>query len=283
MSKRKSNKLTANQQAYSKEINRLKRAVKRLEQRGYRFSDDIIPQMPARVTKSAIQRLQETTTRHLYAEATALNEDTGEIISGTEKRHLERKESAMKAVATRQKRLQEQQKEQGQEQGTQLEPKKGKNKAVPPIKRGRDKKDKENEPYYPKGGNIIADNVIDNFISRLQEPSPTVYQHPSGKTFKRREEALRESERAKFTLLSLTYSVINEIGKEELGWRLQENAEQVGQLVDAVLYGSDASVIASACSELASIINGGALSMQQLSDIAEQEEYNESWGSELYE
>lgn len=283
MSKRKTKKLTPNQQAYAKEVNRLKLAVRRLEKRGYRFSDDIIPQMPARVTKTAIQRLQETTTRHLYAEATALDEDTGEIISGTEKRHIERRESAMKAVATRQKKLQEEKKKQDHKREKQIEPK-GQRSKKAKVKTGRDRHDDEEEKkYYPKGGNIIADNVIDNFIARLQEPSPTVYQHPSGKTFKRREQAVAESERAKHTLLSLTYSVMNDIGKEELGWRLQEHAEQVGQLVDAVLYGSDASVIASACAELASIINGGALSLEQLSDIAEQEEYNESWGSELYE
>jgi len=222
------------------------------------------------VTEWAIQRLQETTTRHLYAEATALDEDTGEIIGGIEKRKLERQESAMKALATRQKRQQEKKKKQDKQKEEK-------------IPKQDEEKGKKQEQYYPNGGSIIADNVLDSFIARLQEPTQTTYQHPSGKTFKRREEAVQEANRAKATLLSLTHAVIQEIGKAELGWRLEERASDVSQLTDYVLFGSDASVIASACAELASIINGGALSLQQLSDIAEQEEYNESWGSELYE
>ena len=59
MSKRKTKQMTANQRAYLAEVKRIKQAVKRLEKRGYRFSDDVIPQMPKRVTKKAIKEIQK--------------------------------------------------------------------------------------------------------------------------------------------------------------------------------------------------------------------------------
>lgn len=96
--------MTANQREYSKQIKRIKQAVRRLEKRGYRFSDDVIPQMPKRVTKSAIKRLQEIRTKDLYKQAEYVDQSTGEILTGTEGKQLEKKKSTQKAKETRKRK-----------------------------------------------------------------------------------------------------------------------------------------------------------------------------------
>ena len=252
MAKRKGIKQTPNQREYAKQLQRIKNAVKRAEKRGYIFDADVVPQTPKRITKSAIQRLKETTTTKLYAKASYVVPDTGELVTGTEGRKIERQKSASKARLTRQRK-----------------------RATDPFwdtEYGVD-----DSTYYPDGGEIIYSNVVESFIARLSEPTPDYLLNMRGKRYKKRESVLQESERAKHTLLSITREVIANEGESALGWRLQERADDVSRLCDYVLFGSDASHIASACAELASIINGGALSMEQLQDIGEQEEYNENW------
>ena len=249
MAKRKSKKMTANQILYSKEVNRIKQAVKRAKKRGYIFNDDVIPQTPKRITKKAIERIAEIKPRHLYAKAKYIDSETGEILSGTEGRKTERKKASEKAKETR----------------------KRKRKSTP------NNSTNESSTYYPNGGDIIYGNVVDSFIARLSEPTPEWLMTPRGKYVSKSANAIEESQKSKTTLLSLTRSVISQIGESALGWRLEEKADDVNTLTNYVLYGSDASRIASACAELATIINGGALSMQQLMDIAEQEEANEDW------
>ena len=75
----------------------------------------------------------------------------------------------------------------------------------------------------------------------------------------------------------MTFQVAREIGVSALGWRLQEKATVVSGLTEYVLYGSDVTKIQSASTELAEIIAGRSLTLQERIDIAEQEEFNEDW------
>lgn len=248
MAKRSNKKMTANQRAYAKEVRRIENAVRRAEKRGYRFYESVVPQTPKRITKQAIQRLKEITPNHIYDKAQYLDDNTGKVVSGLEGRKLERKEAGRKSAETR---------ERNKKKGTTKTPKKG--------------------DYYPDGGKIIYTNVVESFIAKLSEPTEEYLITSWGKKARKQESAIQESERSKSTLLNITHKVIGEIGMSGLGWRLENEADRVTQLTDYILYGSDGAKIASACSELASIINGGVLSMQQLQDIAEQEEANEDW------
>ena len=58
MAKRK--KQTENQKAYQKERRRLLQAVHRAEKQGYIFTEDIIPEMPKRVTKKQLENIQKS-------------------------------------------------------------------------------------------------------------------------------------------------------------------------------------------------------------------------------
>ena len=231
--------MTANQLEYSKELKRIKQAVRRAEKRGYRFFEDVLPQTPKRVTKQALQRIKEITTPKIYEKAEYLDENTGKIVSGSEGRKLEAQERARKAQKTKQRK-------------------------------------KDREQYYPDGGGIIFTNVLEQFIQRLSEPPVDFYVNRWGRKGSKELKIVEASERAKSTLLSITYSAIEKQGKSAVGWRLERQADEVNTLINYILYGSNAEGIASACTQLATIINGGALSMQDLQDLSEQEEYNES-------
>lgn len=97
----KARKLTANQKAYRKEVQRLKQAIRRAEKKGYVFEEDALPAIPKRVTKKALQRIQETKPKDLYKKAVKLDLSTGEVIPALEARQIERKQAAQKAVQTR--------------------------------------------------------------------------------------------------------------------------------------------------------------------------------------
>lgn len=258
MAKRSKAKKTANQRAYSKQVNRIKQFIARAEKRGFRFEADIIPQTPKRITKTAINRLKNLTPAKLYEKATAIDYETGEIISGTEGRRNERKESAKRGQETRKRKA-------------------GKGTINDSYYSSGD------DSYYPNGGDIIYNNVVEDFIQKLQEPISEDYVNRWGKKARRQSNLIQEVNQAKTTLLSLVYETINSVGKSELGWRLEANADEVYDCTNYLLYASSSSEgINSATTRLARIINGGALSMEQLSDLAEQDEYNEAWGGELF-
>ena len=225
--------------AHKKQLERVRQIIRRAEKRGFRFTDDF---------KSSLKDLKTVQLKalkpeKLYSLSTALSE-TGDIVSGTERRREERSLSAKKSAQTRRK-----------------------------------KKQQKEQEYYPDGGEIIYGNIVEEFIERLQTPTPEYATSTSGRSYRRSVAVVKESERQKAFLLSLTFQVAREIGISALGWRLQERATDVSLLTEYVLYGSNATKIQSAATELATIIKGSPLTLQERIDIAEQEEFNEDWDS----
>ena len=125
----------------------------------------------------------------------------------------------------------------------------------------------------PIGEHIVFDNIFDDFITRLSNPTPSFTQFGS----KRNQIAYETSERERQTLYSLTMSVLSRDGKTELGRRLQENSDEIQDLLQYTLYGSDSDGIASASRALAEVINGQPLSLADLMDLAYEEDLNESY------
>lgn len=86
-----SKKLTANQQEYKKQIERINRFYKRAEKRGYRFHDKVSLEIPKRVTKKSLESIQLIKPKQLYEQAEYLDPMTGKIVGGTEGRRIERR------------------------------------------------------------------------------------------------------------------------------------------------------------------------------------------------
>ena len=98
MAKRK--KLTENQKAYKKEIRRLLQAVRRAEKQGYIFPEDVVPELPKRVTKKQLEKIQKIKPKQLYKKAKFVYQETGEVVPA-EQRKQEIKQEAIKAKETR--------------------------------------------------------------------------------------------------------------------------------------------------------------------------------------
>lgn len=88
------------QQAYRKERRRIQRQIRRMENRAYDVPS-LLPDMPKRITQASINRLKKISTEYLYKHSRYIDIDTGEILTGEQGRKKERKEAALRAVATR--------------------------------------------------------------------------------------------------------------------------------------------------------------------------------------
>lgn len=97
----KKKKVSKTVTAYNKVRQLLKRRIKRLESRGYILPDNIIPDKPKRITQASVRRLEKITLDTLYKKAYAVQLESGEILSGQERRKQERSEASKKAAKTR--------------------------------------------------------------------------------------------------------------------------------------------------------------------------------------
>lgn len=91
---------------WQKELRRIKRFIKSATKRGFIFTDINI-QEPKKITKASVNKLKKMNPKNLYKKAIYITQDTGEIISGTAGRALERKRASAKAAETRRLKHQE--------------------------------------------------------------------------------------------------------------------------------------------------------------------------------
>lgn len=82
---------TSLQKEYQKERKRLLRAVKRGEQEGFIFPEDVVPSLPKRVTKKRLQEIHSIKPRHLYQNAQWLDKETGELVDAKSALEVRRK------------------------------------------------------------------------------------------------------------------------------------------------------------------------------------------------
>lgn len=102
MAKRK--KRTENQKAFQKERIRLLQAVRRAEKQGYIFPEDIVPELPKRVTKKQLEKIQKTKPKHLYKKAEFFYKETGEIVPAEQRKQEVKQEAIRKAKETRKRK-----------------------------------------------------------------------------------------------------------------------------------------------------------------------------------
>lgn len=104
MAKRR--KQTPAERAYSKQVKRIKQFIIRAEKRGYKFSEDVLPQKPKRVTQASVRKLAKLTPEKLYQKAIYGGlASEGEIVPATVGVKLERSLRSKKAAETRKYRL----------------------------------------------------------------------------------------------------------------------------------------------------------------------------------
>ena len=102
MAKRK--KRTENQKAYQKERRRLLQAVRRAEKQGYIFPEDVVPELPKRVTKKRLENIQKIKPKDLYKKAEFVYQETGEIVPAEQRKQEVKQEAIRKAKETRKRK-----------------------------------------------------------------------------------------------------------------------------------------------------------------------------------
>lgn len=75
------NKLTKNQLAFRKEITRLRDGLRKAIKRGFLPDFNLIPEMPKRVTKKALDSIRKLKPRNIYIKGEWVDKETGEIIT----------------------------------------------------------------------------------------------------------------------------------------------------------------------------------------------------------
>ena len=79
------------------QLKRIRQFISRAEKRGYRFNTEFKEQL----SELSTQKLKNLTPKKLYEKSQAISDETGKVITGTERRKEERKEVARKAQETR--------------------------------------------------------------------------------------------------------------------------------------------------------------------------------------
>lgn len=131
----------------------------------------------------------------------------------------------------------------------------------------------QNEPYLPEveTGYNYSMNVLEQIMEYLNAPIPEERENERGGMRPRSDKEIQQAEYYQNYLTNLFYTKANEVGFEELGRRLEGRADEVSLAISKCLYGYGED-LKSGFNTLVTIINGGALSaqeMQEYSDFAD--------------
>ena len=89
---------------YLKERRRIQRFIRSATNRGYIIPENILPDIPKRVTRASVSRLKKITPEKIYSKSQYVSRETGEIKTGKAGRAEERKAASRKAAETRRRK-----------------------------------------------------------------------------------------------------------------------------------------------------------------------------------
>lgn len=239
---KKKKKLTTNQEAYNKELKRIKAFIRRAEKRGYVF-DYTPPERGERVTNKKLKAIKEVKPDFLYSKAKYYTYSG--YISGELARFNERSNAAKKAAKTRAQKNKLKEK---------LEP------TTPEIPIAE-------EQVLPEFSQVVYDNVMEELDKWEPMDKWTKY-------FK------QKKEHDKNVIKSVIEGAIQRDGLQEVAQRLEDHAIEINELLQEILYGSGGGDINKSgrininlkITRLAQIIIGRTLTTTENKDLTEQAE-----------
>ena len=143
MKRKSSQKLTANQMEFKKELYRIKRFIRNARKRGYEFDDNVLPKQPKRITRKKLEEIKNIKPSNLYDKAVYYDEITHETFTGQQGRRIERYRASLKAKKTRQENKEFKIRTKKDEKERQYTDKKDKKPTETKEKKSTDKKDKK--------------------------------------------------------------------------------------------------------------------------------------------
>ena len=110
MAKRKRRKITETRKEYNKQRKRIQNFLSRARKKGFIFEENVLPEIPKRVTKASVRRLAKLTSQELYKKAVYVSRETGEIETPEEHRKRVRKQAIEKVKVTKARKKKQQKK-----------------------------------------------------------------------------------------------------------------------------------------------------------------------------
>lgn len=202
------------EQEYKKELRRIKQFIYRASKRGFFWGESPIPKKPKKITTASVNKLKRITPDILYKKGEYVDIETGEIISGTKGRSLERNSEGKKDttnVKSKKVEPRKGRKHKGAEETNKKDKKKPQKK--PTQKPPTNEDESTTDDYYP----TFTDIVISNFQAQL-----SLFPNAEGTSL----------------LLAWLDTLIADNGREAVAQMLQEGAEQGLILTYEVVYKS---------------------------------------------
>lgn len=233
--------------AYMKERRRIQRFIRAINKRGFITPEEILPQIPKKITQASINRLKRINPEYIYKKSSYASDlSYGEVVKASEGLKLRK----------------EHQKEQRA------------------YKREIAKAIKENTAaiqgrYLPKATIVAYNNVVEDIFYRLSQPIPQTYKYSTAGA--RESQAYKEERRQ--TLLGALQREVEQYGKEALGERFIKFGEQIGGIIDRLFYASKQEDVDVSFRALLEIIKGRSLTYAELTSLQDIED-NETAYSE---
>lgn len=253
MARKQQKKYTQNQASFAKERKRIQRFIRRAEKRGYTFEDNIIPEMPSRVTAKQLERIKALKPEELYKRATYRVPGTGLNVTGTEGRALERSIASLKAAETVRRRKE----------------------LYAKIESGYYENFYDTYDYSPEP-EFVSYLVYDNVQQMIDSWFPA-------ENWSKWFAGVKEED--KNQLKSIINGAESQYGITEVAKRMEENAERIISLAQSILYesgggkkggiNSNRNEIQRDFVEFASILKGSALTLQESAELSSMEENEE--------
>lgn len=145
---KKNRKLSQTRIEYNKQRKRIQSFLSKARKQGYIFEENIVPEIPKRITKASVSKLAKLTSKELYKKAVYVSRETGEIETPEEHKKRVRKEAKEKEKATKARKKQQARKKQSYPK-----PK--------TLKKRREKKTNKDTSFYTRA-------VIETFLYTLE-------------------------------------------------------------------------------------------------------------------
>jgi len=263
MAKRRQKPLTKTQQfhkQWKKEVARIKRAIKSLQQRGFTV-DYTFPEMPEHISPKKLAELRsETTPAKMLSRSTYVTKD-GEIISGRQAQTEMHKKAGRKGALTKKRneyaRYREKKEKERLESAWKAQPREQMREAYP------------DRNIVTKTGTVLA--TLEESLKEWERPTAEIL---AGYRYNRNFElTLIAKQKSANALLNLLETKINNEGETRVMYSLEANATEINSALEDFNKASGEDQVNTHTVKLATLINGASLTKEQseaFDKIAEQ-------------
>lgn len=256
---------------YEKQQKRIKSYVRKYAEKGVIFSEDVLPDVPKKITEGSVRRLKQITSKKLMQKAFAVEPETGEVVQGEKalikyaKEHHYSPQPVIKGdftseIRQRNEAINEDLRYQFQKSQQEYE-----NKMLRDTPYERHYDEFESQYDLPASLNDKSLRGVAEILDRVEGNVNSVNTLSQERSF-----------RAGAVHRVLQYA-INERGATAVARAVEANASKFEDIVSNIIYkGYAEEVYTAEMTELANLIKGSPLTLQEAQEIGMEMDENES-------